>query len=162
MVSVSNSIFLYTNFESRYCGIDSFKNYNSYGGGILPYTSIVIDSNVTFETYNDNDKTNNDFKYKYYDNNNEENYRNGVKSKVLKSEYGYIEKQIYNKNEIYGSSVEIIKLDNNKTIAKSAYYINKKTRKVCGDLIRPDNYEKMCLNPFNLVLDMIKKQKTTN
>lgn len=159
---ILDSIFLSTSSQNRYCGIDRFNNYNSYGGGMLPYPRIVIDSNVIFETYNDDEKTNNNFKYKYYDNESEENYRNGIKSKILKSKYGYIEKQIYNKNEIYGSSVEIIKLDNNKTIAKSIYYINKKTKKVCGDLIRPDDYEKMCLQPFDLVLDMINKQKKTN
>jgi len=153
-----DSIFLYTDSENRYCRIDNFKNYNSWGGNILPYPGMIIESNITFETFNHNEKTNNDFKYKYYDNSSEENYRNGVESKILKSKHGYIEKQIYNNNSIIGNSVEIIKLDDNKTIAKSIYYINKNTRKVCGDLIQSDNFEKSCLKPFNLVSDMIKSK----
>ncbi|ADG93701.1 hypothetical protein Arnit_2047 [Arcobacter nitrofigilis DSM 7299] len=152
-----DSIFLYSSWQSRYCKIDNYNTYNSSGGGILPYPRIVIDSNITFETLNSNKKTNNDFKYKYYDNKSEKNYRNGVESKSIKSEYGYIEKQIYNKDSIHGSSVEIFKLDNNKTIAKSIYYINKKTRKVCGDLTRQETYGKKCLKPFYLVLDMLDK-----
>ena len=150
-----DSIFLYSSWQNRYCNIDEYNNYGSSGGGILPYPRIVIDSNIVFETFNSNKKTNNIFKYKYYDNKSEENYRHGVESKTLKSEYGYIEKQIYNKNSIYGSSVEIIKLDNNEIIAKSIYYINKKTRKICGDLTRQERYGKKCLKPFYLVLDML-------
>ena len=154
---VLDSIFLYTSWQNRYCKIDNLNNYGSHGGGVLPYPRIVIDSNVTFETFNKN-KTN-DFKYRYYDNKSEENYRNGVESKILKSKYGYIEKQIYNKDSIYGTSVEIIKLDNNETIAKSIYYINKKTKKVCGDLTRQETYGKKCLKPFYLVLDMLDTSK---
>lgn len=152
-----DSIFLYSSWQSRYCKIDNYNTYGSSGAGILPYPRVVIDSNIVFETLNSNKKTNNNFKYKYYDNKSEQNYRNGVESKTLRSEYGYIEKQIYNKDSIYGSSVEIIKLDNNKTIAKSIYYINKKTRKVCGDLTRQETYGKKCLKPFYLVLDMLDK-----
>ncbi len=157
-----DSIFLFTNSQNSYYAINSFNNYHSYQSEDLPYSSIIVDLNATFETYNDNEKTNHDFKYKYYDSESEENYKNGVERKILKSKYGYIEKQIYNNHSITGNSVEIIKLDNNKTIARSVYYINEKTRKVCGDLIRSNGYGEMRLTPFDLVLDILKKQKMTN
>ena len=148
---------MYSNWGSSYCKIDHDNTYGSTGSGILPYPSIVVDSNIVFETLNSNDKTKRDFQYRYYDNKSEENYRDGVESNMIRSKYGYVEKQIYDKNAIYGNSVEIIRLDNNETIAKSIYFVNRKTRKVCGDLTREEIYGKKCLKPFYLVLDMLDK-----
>jgi hypothetical protein len=154
---VLDSIFLHTNWQSRYCNIDDLGHYGSAGGGILSYPKIVLDTNVTFEVPNKNKKTNQEFKYKYYD---AKNYRNGVESKIIKSKYKYIENQIYNENSIIGTSVKIIRIDNNKTIAESIYYVSPKVRKVCGDLVHYEEFGEKCLKPFYLVTDMIEKKKT--
>lgn len=150
-----DSLFLYTAWQSRYCKIDEFDSYQRSGGGILPYPKLILDTNITFETKNKN--TNDEFKYRYYDVN---NYRDGVESKIIKSKYGYIEEQIYNENSIIGKSVKIIKLDDNKTIAESIYYVSLATRKVCGDLYRIEGFgDEKCLKPFYLVMDMIERTK---
>ena len=157
---VLESLFLYTAGQSRYCKIDEYNNYHSWGGGILPYPKLVLDTNITFETKNMNQSSNKEFKYRYYD---VENYRDGIESKTIKSKYGYIEEQIYNENSIIGKSVKLIKLDDNKTITESIYYVSSETKKVCGDLYRIEDFgDAKCLKPFYLVMDMVKRQKKTN
>lgn len=154
---VLDNLFLYTAGQSRYCKIDEYNNYHRSGGGILSYPKLVLDTNITFETINRNKDSNEEFKYRYYD---VDNYRDGVESKTINSKYGFIEEQIYNKNSIVGKSVKIIKLDDNKTIAESIYYVSSATKKVCGDLYRIEDFgDEKCLKPFYLVMDMIEKTK---
>ena len=151
-----DSLFLYTDWQSSYCKLDNSSNYGSFGGGRLPYPSLLRDTNVTFETINRNKKTSKEFPYAYYD---IKHFNNGIERESITSKYGYSEKQIYNNNFVIGNSVKIIQLDENKTIAESIYYVSSKTRKVCGDLLRVEKFEGKCLKPFYLALDMIEKRQ---
>lgn len=148
---ILDKIFLHTVSQPYYCEINELGRYSSYGKSSLPYPKLILDTNITFEINNKDNS--NESTYKYYD---IENYRHGVKSKILESKYAYIEEEVYNKNNIIGNLVKIVKSDDNTTISESNYYVSLSERKVCGDLYSTEEFGNKCLKPFYLVLDMLE------